>query len=45
MVAGDILAVYEASDRKARHGAHALMVGRGALIKPWVFLEYKEVTQ
>lgn len=40
---GDILAHHEAADRAARGGAAALMVGRGALIKPWVFQEYKEV--
>ncbi|KAI8466352.1 MAG: dihydrouridine synthase-domain-containing protein [Monoraphidium minutum] len=39
---GDILTLYEARDRAARRGAAALMVGRGALIKPWVFQEYKE---
>ncbi|KIZ02031.1 tRNA-dihydrouridine synthase 3 [Monoraphidium neglectum] len=42
---GDILAIYEAKDRAAAHGAAALMVGRGALIKPWVFQEYKETAQ
>lgn len=37
------MALYEAQDRAARHGAAAMMVGRGALIKPWIFQEYKEV--
>jgi tRNA-dihydrouridine synthase 3 len=37
---GDILAVYEAHDRLALGGVDSLMVGRGALIKPWIFKEY-----
>jgi tRNA-dihydrouridine synthase 3 len=41
---GDVLALYEATDRAAlgNNATHALMAGRGALIKPWVFQEYKE---
>ena len=39
---GDILTWYEARDRMERSGAHAAMVGRGALIKPWIFKEVKE---
>jgi len=37
---GDILTHYEAADRLAMEGVDALMVGRGALIKPWIFAEY-----
>lgn len=37
---GDILTHYEAADRLAMEGIDALMVGRGALIKPWIFAEY-----
>lgn len=40
---GDILTHYEAAGRAATGGCHALMVGRGALIKPWIFQEVKEV--
>ena len=37
---GDILSPYEATDRLAMDGVTALMAGRGALIKPWLFSEY-----
>lgn len=40
---GDILTYYEAQQRQRDHRCHAMMVGRGALIKPWIFQEYKEV--
>jgi tRNA-dihydrouridine synthase 3 len=40
---GDILTHYEASQRQQQYGCAALMVGRGALIKPWIFQEVKEV--
>ena len=40
---GDILTHYEAADRWQRAGFSALMVGRGALIKPWIFQEIREV--
>lgn len=40
---GDILTHYEAADRWQQTGCAALMVGRGALIKPWVFQEIREV--
>lgn len=40
---GDILTHYEARDRQQQYNCHALMVGRGALIKPWIFHEYKQV--
>ncbi|MEW5301194.1 MAG: hypothetical protein WDW36_004068 [Sanguina aurantia] len=39
---GDVLTHYEADIRMREHGCHAVMVGRGALIKPWLFQEYKE---
>ena len=39
---GDILTWYEAQDRQLLSGAAGLMVGRGALIKPWIFQEIKE---
>ncbi len=38
---GDILTVYEARERMARSGVRSVMLGRGALIKPWVFRELK----
>lgn len=40
---GDILTHYEAADRWQASGCAGLMVGRGALIKPWIFQEIKEV--
>ncbi|GLC44902.1 hypothetical protein PLESTB_001687100 [Pleodorina starrii] len=39
---GDILTHYEASARLAESGCTAVMAGRGALIKPWLFQEFKE---
>lgn len=39
---GDILTYYEARDRRAQSRCAAVMIGRGALIKPWVFKELKE---
>ena len=39
---GDILTHYEAARRLKDHGCWAVMVGRGALIKPWIFQEVKE---
>lgn len=39
---GDILTWYEAEDKKAQSGAQAIMIGRGALIKPWIFQELRE---
>lgn len=39
---GDILTWYEAQDLQARAGCASLMVGRGALIKPWLFQEIAE---
>ncbi|PNW77131.1 hypothetical protein CHLRE_10g423400v5 [Chlamydomonas reinhardtii] len=39
---GDILTHYEAHARRTESGCTAVMAGRGALIKPWIFQEYKE---
>jgi tRNA-dihydrouridine synthase 3 len=39
---GDILTPYEARERMARSGVRSVMLGRGALIKPWLFREIKE---
>lgn len=39
---GDILTHYEAEERRRRSGVRSLMLGRGALIKPWVFREIRE---
>ena len=39
---GDILTWYEAEDKKALSGAQGIMIGRGALIKPWIFQELRE---
>jgi tRNA-dihydrouridine synthase 3 len=39
---GDILTHYEATERWTRSGAASLMIGRGALIKPWIFREIRE---
>lgn len=39
---GDILTHYEARDRKAQTCVASVMIGRGALIKPWIFQEMRE---
>ena len=39
---GDILSSAEYEYRKASANMDALMIGRGALIKPWIFTEIKE---
>jgi tRNA-dihydrouridine synthase 3 len=39
---GDVLTHYEATRRLADHGCHAVMVGRGALTKPWIFGEVRD---
>jgi len=39
---GDVLTWYDARDRIAHSGVAAMMVGRGALIKPWIFKEFSE---
>lgn len=41
---GDILTHYEAAARWQATGVAGVMVGRGALIKPWIFQEIKEVS-
>ena len=37
---GDILTHYEATQRMDAHGVDGVMVGRGALMKPWLFSEF-----
>lgn len=39
---GDVLTHWEAHDRWQKSGCDALMMARGALIKPWIFREIKE---
>jgi len=39
---GDVLTHYEATRRLGDHGCHAVMVGRGALTKPWIFGEVRD---
>lgn len=39
---GDVLTWYEAEDKLARGRCAAVMLGRGALIKPWLFREIAE---
>ena len=39
---GDILTWYEAEERWQMSCAYGIMVGRGALIKPWIFQEIAE---
>lgn len=39
---GDILTWYEAEDRLEISKAFGIMIGRGAMIKPWLFREIKE---
>lgn len=39
---GDVLTHYEAKRRMEEHQCLAVMVGRGALIQPWLFQEHRE---
>jgi tRNA-dihydrouridine synthase 3 len=39
---GDLLTWYETKDRWAKSGVASVMIGRGALIKPWIFREIEE---
>jgi len=39
---GDLLTWYEARDRWQQSGVASVMIGRGALIKPWIFREIAE---
>mmetsp|Transcript_23220 Transcript_23220/g.64375 ORF Transcript_23220/g.64375 Transcript_23220/m.64375 type:complete len:475 (-) Transcript_23220:1945-3369(-) len=41
---GDILTYYEARRRMEETGVDSVMVGRGALCKPWIFKEFNENT-
>lgn len=39
---GDVLTWYEAESRREISGVAAIMIARGALIKPWIFQEIRE---
>ena len=39
---GDILTYYEANRRISESSVESVMVGRGALTKPWIFKEFKD---
>lgn len=39
---GDILTHYEARERRRRSGVTSVMLGRGALVSPWLFRELRE---
>ena len=39
---GDLLTWYETHDRWQRSGVDSVMIGRGALVKPWIFREIAE---
>lgn len=39
---GDVLTHYEATQRIRDSGVNGVMVGRGALMKPWLFQEFKD---
>ncbi|HIE70000.1 MAG TPA: hypothetical protein EYP98_07390, partial [Planctomycetes bacterium] len=39
---GDLLTWYEVKDRWQQSGVASVMLGRGALIKPWIFREITE---
>lgn len=39
---GDVLTHYEAERRLLNHGCAAIMIGRGALMRPWIFWEVKK---
>ena len=38
----DVLTWYELEARRERSGVAAMMIARGALIKPWIFQEFRE---
>lgn len=40
---GDLLTLFEVEHRRQSGCVHALMTGRGALVKPWLFEEVKLV--
>lgn len=39
---GDVLSYADAEHHRAEHGADSIMLGRGALMKPWLFTEINE---
>jgi len=39
---GDVMSWREAEEHVKLHGVDSIMIGRGALIKPWIFTEIKE---
>merc|ERR1719230_571430 len=39
---GDVLTWEDAEEHWKLHGVDSIMIGRGALIKPWIFKEIKE---
>lgn len=39
---GDLLTAYDISRRFAESGCSAVMVGKGALVAPWIFKEWKD---
>jgi tRNA-dihydrouridine synthase 3 len=39
---GDILNWEDVEEHRSKHGVDSFMIGRGALIKPWLFTEIKE---
>mmetsp|Transcript_37104 Transcript_37104/g.115458 ORF Transcript_37104/g.115458 Transcript_37104/m.115458 type:complete len:343 (+) Transcript_37104:688-1716(+) len=39
---GDVLSFEEADEHCRSHGVDAIMIGRGALMKPWIFTELAE---
>ena len=39
---GDVFSLYEVKRRMENHGCLSVMIGRGALVKPWVFQEFAE---
>lgn len=40
---GDLLTLFDIEQRQQNTACAALMIGRGALMKPWVFAEVQQV--